>query len=105
MYGKDSQTYEDFIDDLDHFTPELYPGSDHESVSDNEMVSPLIYESDGEEDEIIDSGFFANVEKNRRPRLIGDWCSCQMKCALRWTQTENVFAAKSPRLSHGIEVI
>ena len=93
MYVKDSQTYEDFIDALDHFKPELYPGSDHESVSDNEMVTPPIYESDGEEDEIIDSGFFANVEKNRRPRLIGDWRSCQMKCALRWTQTENVFAA------------
>jgi hypothetical protein len=38
---KDSSTYEDYIDDLDHFEPELYPGSDHES--DNEMVTPPIY--------------------------------------------------------------
>lgn len=93
---KDSSTYEDFIDDLDHFEPELYPGSDRES--DNEMVTPPIYKSDGEEDEIIVSGFFANVEKNRRSRPIGDWCSCQ-NCSTMDTERECICCMESPTIS------
>ena len=61
------------LDDFSHFEPDLYPGSDHSS--DDDMVTPPIYNSDGEEDETIDSAFFANITQDRLSKSVNEWCT------------------------------
>ena len=49
------------VDDLSHFEPDLYHGSDHSS--DDDMVTPPIHNSDGEEDEIFTVHFSQTSRK------------------------------------------
>ena len=74
------------------FKPDLRPGSDH--YRDDDLVTPPMYNSDVEEDEVFDSAFFANVEKNRMSRPISDWCLCG-HCSTMESEYECVYCAES----------
>ena len=80
------------LDDFSHFEPDLYPGSDHSS--DDDMVTPPIYNSDGEEDETIDSAFFANITQDRLSKSVNEWCTCN-KCKMMSTERESVCCSDS----------
>ena len=42
------------------------------------MVTPPIYNSDGDEDETMDSAFFAKITQDRFSKSVNEWCSCKM---------------------------
>ena len=49
------------LDDLSHFEPDLYPGSDH--ASDDNMMTPPMDSSDNEDDATFDSAFLPMLHK------------------------------------------
>ena len=63
VYNADEYNPDEDLGNMDHFEPDLRPGSDHES--DDDLVTPPIYNSDEEQDKALTVLFFANVEKNR----------------------------------------
>ena len=92
IYDADEYNPDEDLGNMDHFEPDLRPGSDHDS--DDDLVTPPMYNSDEEQDEVFDSAFFANVEKNRMSRPISDWCSCG-HCSTMESENECVCCAES----------
>ena len=80
------------LDDLSHFEPDLYPGSDH--ASDDNMMTPPMYSSDNEDDATFDSAFFANVTQDRLTKPVEEWCTCE-KCKVMGTERESVCCNES----------
>ena len=60
-------------DSDDHFNPPI-KGCYSPHDSDNDMVPGPAYESSDEEE--MDSGLMANINKDRVGKVVSEWCSC-----------------------------
>ena len=61
MCNADEYNPDEDLGNMDHFEPDLRPGSDHEI--DDDLVTPPLYNSDEEQDEVFDSAFFCKRGK------------------------------------------